>query len=739
MSGAVLAPPDADPSTCPPTPDGALPAHLARDLVTRLARAIQRATIYPPGHPSIRSATMPLVEALHGIDAPHVLIGFTSERVFVGLDPRDAQPFDLPWLSARLNARGLSSLRIEPRIAPDEAGRLLEWLAGDEDLLSAQELPIFDGAVVTRVDFAAVRFREKAAESASSDSPSDLAWTVLSRELAGDWVDGPRIGLRLDPVELARLVREAIERHEGTGISELGTRLGLAGTRLAALPEDVQGALKSRLVAFVAALPVDLRTQLLSVAPDDDPARLELLAGLVDRLPSALVLEVIQGARLSAGGSSRQFLSFMVKLASVAATEPVLADAFEQTCASAGLPRDLVYLGGAHLARVLGDLLEARAGAVAGIAPDDYQRQLDEIGTSSRPGHRGYDCARHVAPDDEVMVARQNARIALQLLRTTGMDPADQAICLDRLSRELPAWTGGWQADVLAQVAELAVALGDPGTSPPPVLEKATALAAWFEQPAMVDAVLARLDAVTDEPSPDLLLVARAGGRVLAGALLASVAQSAVIAERQRRARTLGWLDGDVVRQVVAEAYRRAPRQARTLLSALAAGGSAAALIDIAALFLEDADPMLRHEAFRLLLEAPIGATRVEALLRRGLEDPEPRIVHLAIDEAARRPRAGARPLAAFLGARLPESATAAQLRAVRTLAAMGDGEARHALCTALEVRQHRFDPASRATALAIAQALDVSGDVRGRAAVKAWRRSPGGLLARLLGGGRAA
>ncbi len=724
-----------------PSPDAGgaaeLPAHVAKDLVTRLARAVQRATIYPPAHPSVRLASTPLVDALRGLPCAEVLVGFTSDRVFVGTNHRDAVPYELPWMSARLSARGLSSLRIATGITLDETERLIVWLAGSDDLLAGGDLPAFDGATVTRLDFAAVRFRDAPLAEVEAGGPAELAWHAMSRLLAPHWTADGAGTATLDPVELARLVRDGIERLEGTGVRALGDRLVAVGTELASLPEQVRVAVKGRLAGFVGALSPELRGQLLTASAGDDPAKLSLLGELVDRLPNSLVLEVIQGATLARGSSSGQFVAFMGKLASVAATDPELAEVFESRCAAAGLPGDLAYTEPQRLRAVLTDLLASKADDVTGIAPADYQRRLEAIATSSPGAPSGYDTARHASPTDPAALAMQSARIALLLLQAGDMEPDDRAACLDRLIAALPRALDAWDPELLAGAADLAERLARHGDTAAGTVDQVVAVVGWFGQPAVVEAVTERVLEAGDEPSPGLVALARASGQPLAEHLLGHLVHPGEHDRRGPLARALGWLSAEAVRGALSEICRTAPRRARALLAALSEGGAGTAALEAAQLLLSGDDPALRLDAFRVLFGTTAGEQYWDALVRRGLEDPDPRVLRLVIDEASTRPGFAVAPLAAFVERLDPPHGPAILAHAVRTLATLGTPEARESLRRSLAACRTRLDARSRVMATVIAAELDAGGDAADAEAVRRWRHSPAGWLARLLGGGR--
>ncbi len=716
-----------------------LPAHLAKDLVTRLGRAVQRATIYPAGHPSIRLATTPLVESLHELDLPEVLVGFTSERVFAGIHHRDAHPFELPWLSSRLSARGLSSVRLSSRLALEEAERLVAWLAGSDDLLDLDTLPVFEGATVARVDFAAVRFRERRPDEPAVGSPEDLAWRAAALELAGDWAPPGFGASQIDPTELAALVRDAIERFEGTGVAELSDRLTSTGASVATLSGELQTVVKARLGLFVAALPAGLRGQLLAASAADDPTRLSMLTDLVEHLPSAVVLEAIEGVELTHGSDSRQFVSFMLRLAGLAADDPRLVEAYEGRCAAAGLSRDVAHLETPELRRVLEDLLRSRPGDAPGITPEPYEQRLNELGATRLAVRAPCDCSAHAPPGDAAVLARQTARIALLLVAGAAGDATDREPCVDRLAAALAPAQAAWDVELLAGIAHAALRLATEAGLPESLAKKAAELAAWFERPSMVEPVLARLEAADHEPAAELIVLARAGGVTLAETVLVRLVQTPDQGARRRLSRVLAWLDPVTVRAGLSDLLRKAPRGARALLAALVGSGAAGPAAEAARLCLADDDPALRLDALRALLAFETNPTRWEAIARRGLEDSDPRVLHLAVDEAARRPRPGVRLLIDFLDHRTSPAAVSAQHHAILVLAAAGGREAREGLRALLVAHRTRFDAASRDVAAAIAAALVVEGGPDDVAAARAWRRSPAGWVAWLVGAGRAA
>ena len=85
---------------------------LVRDAVIRLTRLVQRAAIYPPGHPTVRLLLAPFLDAV----APFT-DGTTPLRLAVRRDRLIAAAGDTPpqeheskWLAGQLHGRGVSTI-----------------------------------------------------------------------------------------------------------------------------------------------------------------------------------------------------------------------------------------------------------------------------------------------------------------------------------------------------------------------------------------------------------------------------------------------------------------------------------------------------------------------------------------------------------------------------------------------------------------------------------------------------
>jgi hypothetical protein len=707
-----------------------------RELLIRLSRAVQRATIYPANHPAVRGTTGPFFEAAaaHLKLHPQVIVGVTRERVLVGTGDAPPVEYESSWLSRRLSARGIASIAFNPNLTADEAVRLVTWLAGGDELGPDSPAPHFDGAVVSAVDFAHVRFHEAPLEAAESVEAA-MVWQSISQTLVGEWHN--LVGeLPPAPVDVARCALEAIDGHEGTGVRGLASRLFGLGAEIAALPPVVQDAVKQRLGEFVAALTPELRGQLLTVVSSDDPGKIEVLSQLVDRLPRAQVIEVIHNLEITRGGSNHKFLDLMVKLVSVAASDPALAEAVDERCRQQGLPPDLAYLDAPEVKRVLEEMFAVPREVLGPVSPDEYQSRLESLTYTAAGLPRQYDPGRQVDPQATDTVSMQVALIALQVM--DGGSTGDKVASLSRLERELPHFLAAGRFDTLAKVYEASQQVFESGAAvDDAVSAQAGAIEEFFRRPETTAAVV---EAFTNDDVPGnapLHVLARAGGPKMAEAALLAIMGSREPAGRRRLTAALHTLDPDVVRSVLAAIYHREPGKARALLAAVSSD-DAPVPAEVALIFVGDNDPGVRLDSYRLLLAGSLTPARFESLVRRALDDVSPRIIDLALGQLEKRsPMPGARALGEFLSDASAARWERQQRRAVELLARSGDAAACAALATSLDTRHRRFDAPSRRVSLAMATALGGCEDAVAQAASRAYRRSPAGMLGRLLGDAR--
>jgi hypothetical protein len=708
-----------------------------RELLVRLGRAVQRATIYPPSHPAVRTATSPVyaeIGALLGAH-PQVVIGITTERLLVGTGDAPPAEFEVSWLSKRLAARGIASIAFDRSLEADDTMRLVSWLAHGEELAPGVTPPAFSGVVVVPVDMSHARFREAPMQEDDA-AEANIVWRAMARALVGDWPalleDEPPA-----PAAVASRALELIDINEGTGVSELAGRLFGLAPEVTALGPNVEETVKRRLGEFVGALSPELRGQLLTVAPSDDPAKLELLTQLIDRFPRAQVMEVISNLQVTPGDTNQKFLAMLVKLVNVAAADPLLTEAVEERFRQAGLPADIAYLEAPEAQRVLEELFAKSIQAGGSPTPASYQNKLDEISRSTTGGPRRYDPGRNVDPASADDVALEVGHIALQLLGDGEI--VDRVACLGRVEGSLPRFLTAGRFDTLVRVHEACERLTAEADVDRRVVELAGKITQFFPAPDTVTATVEAIGKGVVSPGATLYGLARAAGTPLVAGLVDAVGERREGDARGRFAQALLSLDPDVVRAVVTTTYRREPGKARSLLAAVS-GLGVAALGDVAILFIGDDDNAVRFDAFRILFENGLSPARSETVLRKALEDRSPRIVDLALAElAARAPSTGPALLGGFLSLRSSADWERHQRRAVALLLQAGTPAACAVLVDALGRRHRRLGGAARRVSFDIVEGLEDRGDAAEGRAVHAYRRSPAGLLGRLLGQGRRA
>jgi hypothetical protein len=702
-----------------------------REVLLGLSRAVQRATIYPPGHPSIGVATRPFVDALARVldTTLPLVIGFTSDGVLVGTAASDGLTQDASWLSGRLAARGVASLEFTGPLTAAEAEQLIGWLAQPDAFTPGSDVPSIGGCLVGCIDYSRASFRETPVTDDVTPAVA-LAWRMVCRALTGEWEPPGDLALR-DPSDFACYVSGMLERQEGSGIGEFCERFAGLNGQLARLSGSTLLAIKGRLARFLDALSPEYRDRLLAATPTDSDDKLELIAQLVDRLPRPLVLDVVRGSKFERGGSAHQFVMLMVKLTEVAARDEHVASALSERFGREGLPFEPSSLASPATQQLLADLLTPREGDVAGVNPGGYQEHLEALASGqSNRCHQHFVSPRHTDPRDEQAVAGHAALIALNLLGMGEAEDADTVVCVDRVRQQLPAWLAAEQVDVLAQAASALQAAAASRTDTP-ASERARAAIGFFASAECVRAIVSRLERSGPAGSA-LTLLARSGGDAVAKSVLARLARRPGPDIAGRLGLALDALEFDVLRAALADLCASTPAFSRAVVVALVSSRAqvAAGLVEQ---LVGDRDPVVRAEALRLVLSR-LSAEVPEAPLRRALGDQDPRVVEVGLDAVERHGASiGPATLGAFLDARRSGPVASLQHRLVRVLAKRPEPAARAVLAQVLGLRAWRFDRPSRLLSRMICLALERTRDAACDAAARAWRRSPAGFVSRLL------
>lgn len=689
--------------------------------------------IYPSGHPSVRGSVQPLLETATALftHTGEVTLYFGRERVAVALDAEDAVEESIPWLAARVCERGVAAIRFESE--PDErtALALVGWLTqpvGDPPA----PLPVIEGLTLIAADYTKIRFVEEAPGASATED--EMVWRRLVAGLhAGGVVGDPvRLGQASaadESAELARQIAGYLSTHEGTGIGSVVPLLVSASDSAEALPDAARALVQARLAELVAQLPDSLRAQLLRVTPAMSESRLRFLTTIVHRLPSATLLEVMRSMQLDPRRGSTSLVSFLVNLGgSAAAHGGGHAEAFSRALTSTGLPEVALDRGA--------DVLRAALETMLVQPLDDnsvshaYREQLDALSTLAPAPAMAIDETHFTRADVPEQVVRHAAHVAVNLLLA---DPfaADNATLLRRALSGLPAALVAGDTLFLARLAD--------ATRPEPPVSDASWAAAVEEvrrqvsDPAMVTRLLEALDGASTAKATQIGHVLRLGGIAVAETLLDRVGSAPSTERRDLLVDALASFEIPVLKQLLFTA-RAQLRVHPGVLVAVLCHQSVAVAQDLAEPFITDADADVRLQAYRVVLNSGPNVSKLDRLVHAALEDPDPRIVELAVAELrSKAPAHSARPLGRLLGHRTTPVIERAQHLAVQVLLDAGAPLGRDHLMAALGGRTRFFNQSSRTLSLAIGRALQRLGGAAASREVARWRRSPAGLLSLIL------
>ena len=144
---------------------GLRPAALdgAREAVVRLGRAVQRAAIYPPEHPSVRLALGPFLDLVNGLvrDSGRLLVVVMRDRLVVSAGDEAPREQQNRWLASQLFARRITSLTFDAPIDVDDCWPSCSGSASRRRSRSTP--PTATGLRLTRLDYSRAQFDDHAA------------------------------------------------------------------------------------------------------------------------------------------------------------------------------------------------------------------------------------------------------------------------------------------------------------------------------------------------------------------------------------------------------------------------------------------------------------------------------------------------------------------------------------------------------------------------------------------------
>ncbi|NOT45795.1 MAG: hypothetical protein HOP14_14435 [Acidobacteria bacterium] len=701
--------------------------------MTRLNRAVQRASIYPVGHPAVTVGIGPFFEALHPllVDGP-VTMALGRTKVLVATATAPPAELEPMWFTARLFDRGVSTLTFDRDFDPEEASRLVAWLAAPAEAREGnggagdEDGPGIAGVRIGRFDSSRLSFTDAPVEAQASSAPA--AWWLLAGDLARQ--QGIPAGEeRLDePGVLAARIRDALHAREGVGIAALAESIVAMHDTLASLPGDARAGVTAQLASLIGHLVPELRGSLLSVGPSDDAGKIALIEQVLEQLPPDALRQLVENLKLGHASDTGPFALFVRKLVRISMADPYLHAALETTFQQAGLPA--VLLGESTVEPSTTGRSEA---GTEQFVPGTYQERLTTLAQVT-PGDTGYDLGGLVGCVHDDDVARGVESIALlQLTR----DPvgADAAVYLRVLLEALSPVMES-RLPLLASLADVVpqIVAGQVVPTTPACATDAARLQALYAAESTVDVVI---EAVAARPIGEMAT----GARVLAAGGAAAVSRAALWCDaapdeepRLRVAAMLADMAPEIFRTAVQPCLATGPHLAEAMARVLDRTDPARA-IDIALHLISHASPDVRVRTVGWLLATPLTSGKMQRVFQRALEDDDPRVVGAAVEAICRR---GAphpvEALRAFILRHVPDGMAALQLRAIRALGADGDEAGRQALAALLAQRGTAWSRSARRLSVEIVATLRHTPDGAGLAAIGAWRRSPAGLMSLLFG-----
>jgi phage baseplate assembly protein W len=692
----------------------------------RLARAVQRASIYPPGHPAVSHGVGPLADALADLlhDGP-VSIAVGRTRLLVSGGGNPPTEHESPWLAARLFDREVAVLEISTEFDAAEASRLVSWLSSADD--AGGGLPAFAGVRLSRFDGASVRFKDRGAGGAATPE-ADIAWHVLTAPLRRAYGPAGDDGALVDPRVLADRIRQAIHAVEGVGIAALSQQLVEVHGAMAPLDAEARAAATANLAALIDGLSPELRGTLLATSDADEDGKIALVEALLPLVPPAVLDDIVANVTVSRAPVRGPFARFLRTLARMAARDPAVSEAFHGRLDLAGVPASLVR----------GDDDEEHGSACADreppsepsgaddFVPADYGARLEHLATAPR-----VPTARAAIVTDafaDAALGEHLSRIALLQVKAdlTGPDAVTYLRCLaDMLPRAFASATMvtiAGAADVVLRLRAASARLS------PELRASLGALERLFAEPSAVAMAIRLVTGAPIGADPASATLLLAGGSTSAQAALEWMRTAPEDDGRVRVAAALMALDVEVFKRTIAPTLGENRRASEAFVSALERADPSQG-IEIALLLTAHDVADMRRRAVAWLFGVPLSPARLQRVLQHALGDREPRIVALALEFAAR--RHGATTTEAVLGfvaRRVSADLLPLQTRAVH-IAADAGGEAAARLAGLLGQRGYLCGALERRLSVAMAGVLGRSADASARTAARAWRWSPAGLL----------
>ena len=711
----------------PPRPDEPFAGALQE-----VFRALQKTSIYPPGHPSIRGAIARAAEqigmALEGRSA--VRIGVAREHVLVDREPITNGPAVLASLAQFLNALNVGILEIRTGLTTDELERFLFRLreargsglkgAALAGLLAGDRL---DHLAIVPLDYQVLSFSAHAdAERVSTGA--DKVWdglVVNLSQLASE-------GIRTEPESLAQEANSRFSNDDGVGGGLLRTELRTLGSQLRRMDNAEQEALRTRLGRFVQALSPALRQDLLRLDAQDPEGSMSMLADLSEGLPDSTLLDILRDLNRSGQRAHDQFLGFLNKMARLPAPDgaavPDLASARDRWGSGGIIEED---------PRSFREALRAVITLRESIAcnPESYQQHLDGLTRRELPAVTQVLCSRYRDPSDADDVRAQVVELAVFLLSDgEGKEHVPGIIAHIGASTDRLLETGFFEP--VGEAAATVSAIHASEELAPEIRLATKGFLLDFSSAARVDRILdhALAGGHAQNAAESLLTLGGAGALERILERLSSSTAPDLSAFLPGVAARMG---GEPITAVIERRWEKGWDALEPLFKILRHLPAQDAL---SALDLLASHPESRVRREVLANRCEIDRSQAERHLRTALADPDLRFVNLVIQRLSlRSSRESLDTLAAFVEG--TATATIPTLdhvkRAAEGMAERGDVGV-HRLSGCLHGLRRTFRPSRAAAGATVRQVLEpYRSDSLVSRAIDKWRKSPAALVARLI------
>jgi hypothetical protein len=750
---------------------------LVRDAVIRLTRLVQRAAIYPPGHPTVRLLLAPFLDAVTPFTdgTTPLRLAVRRDRLIAAAGDTPPQEHESKWLAGQLHGRGVSTIFVEGPVDAEELLTFARWLSGPAQAGERPNTP--RGLTVSFVDYSDAAYDDAPGPVEPAADAGRGAWHRIAAELMGEGFRGPGgdpagltelgnalgasgalgaamlgpggasaaggseggasgrpggDGRNLDPQAVAAAIQSELALSEGTGVSAVTERLLVAGTRLGRLTPVERAEVKQRLADVVDRLPDEVRYQLLSVVPNDDPRKCELLTSVLDDLPTRRLLDLVSRVDMKRGTHASAFLTFLVRLCAVAAREASVSEAVEAQLGRFGLPTDLVHADSDHVRTVLEQAFSETVEHYSSTG-ELYQSSLNQFSITFEVSDDS-EARRLLAEGQDARATTEHAaRIAVVLVRS---DPRDDATvsCLsfarDAVTRTI---AGDGKLSLLAELAAVASLVGEtlPDAPTRVVVQDCLALC---RQPRALEQLINAIGEHVGRPSDTLTALFLASG--LSGTALAVGRMTDLPdgAFRDRLGELVARQDLEIVRTALTR-LRKDDHPVMIVLNVLRVLDPIRAP-ELCRLFIRDPDAGIRRLSLDMLREAPLSPTKRERVMIQAMSDHDADVALTALtDLCANQTPSGLAALTRYLSRVDDRELEQLQIVAVDLLSDAWSGGAADVIATALRNRRHIFNSGPRRVSQAMVSALSAKPDLQGQAAARAWQRSAAGLWSTVLGG----